>query len=67
MFELLEKYHGFKGKNELLAGIREAATLDAEDAVNKDVHLLYERRGEQVTALHKVLNSLYGYYRIQHD
>lgn len=67
LFELLEKYHGFKGKDNLLVDARQAATLDAEEVARLDVSKLYERRGEQIEALHNILRSLYSYYRVEHD
>lgn len=67
IFELLEKYHGFEGKKILLSEARQAATLDAESVTHLDIDQLYQRRGEQVEVLNKILNHLYDYYRIRHD
>lgn len=67
IFELLEKYHGFVGKDTYLSNLRSAATLDAEDVASLSVDELYEHRSNQVAAVSDALTNLYSYYRTSQD
>ncbi|MCF9000525.1 MULTISPECIES: hypothetical protein [Pseudomonas syringae group] len=67
IFELLEKYHGFEGKDTYLSNLRSSATLDAEDVSTLSIDVLYERRSAQVAAVSDALTNLYSYYRASQD